>query len=177
MNYPMMYSQEFKKIFECEKLINLIETWDEGKMLRDGLTVSILENLMQENQPLMSYLVLIVQLSIELKGTTRDTIEEGYILNGYPIKLVDTAGLRDTDCLIEVEGIKRTEKVLEKSDFIIYIIDASINIDPAEITRINNFPPNKYLVLLNKIDKGKIVNIENSIDISLLEDKCCQIVK
>ena len=118
-----------------------------------------------------------MQLSQRLKGTTRDTIEEGYILNGYPIKLVDTAGLRDTDCLIEVEGIKRTEKMLEKSDFIIYIIDASIDIDPSEITRINNFPPNKYLVLLNKIDKGKIVNIENSIDISLLEDKSNQVVK
>jgi len=168
-----------KKFFECEKkLINLIETWDEGKMLRDGLTVSILGKPNAGKSTLFNELLGFDRAIVsELKGTTRDTIEEGYILNGYPIKLVDTAGLRDTDCLIEVEGIKRTEKALEKSDFIIYIIDASINIDPAEITRINNFPPNKYLVLLNKIDKGKIVNIENSIDISLLEDKCCQIVK
>ena len=67
--------------------------------------------------------------------------------------------------------------MLEKSDFVIYIIDASVDMDSSEIVRINNFPSDKYLVLSNKIDKGKMVNIKNSVDISLLDDKSNQVVK
>ena len=168
-----------KKFFECEdKLINLIKTWDEGKILREGLTISIIGKPNAGKSTLFNKLLGFDRAIVsEIKGTTRDTLEEGYILNGYPIKLVDTAGLRDTECLIEVEGIKRTEKMLEKSDFVIYIIDASVDMDSSEIVRINNFPSDKYLVLSNKIDKGKMVNIKNSVDISLLDDKSNQVVK
>ena len=98
-------------------------------------------------------------ITSNLKGTTRDTLEENYILNGYPIKIIDTAGLRETECLIETEGVKRTEKVIKNSDFLIYVIDASVKIDHEEIDRINSFPQNKTLVLLNKIDQAlKIIN-------------------
>ena len=169
----------FDKFCECElKLNDLIHNWNEGKALRDGLVVSILGKPNAGKSTLFNkFLGYDRAITSNLKGTTRDTIEENYILNGYPIKIIDTAGLRETECLIETEGVKRTEKVIKNSDFLIYVIDASVKIDHEEINRINSFPQNKTLVLLNKIDQGKVVDFKNSIEISLFDNNSLKIVK
>ena len=74
-------------------------------------------------------------------GTTRDTIEEGLVIDGIPLRLVDTAGLRDTDCDIEQEGIKRAYKSLNKSDIQLFIVDGSRDIDKEDHAHITQLDP------------------------------------
>ena len=169
----------YNKFCECElKLNELIHSWNEGKALRDGLVVSILGKPNAGKSTLFNkFLGYDRTIISNIEGTTRDTIEENYILNGCPIKIIDTAGLRETKCLIEAEGVKRTEKVIKNSDFLIYVVDASTEIDQLELDRINSFSKNKTLVILNKIDQGKIVNINDSIEISLFDNNSIKVVK
>ncbi|MGA2297346.1 MAG: GTP-binding protein, partial [FCB group bacterium] len=91
----------------------------------------------------------------ELPGTTRDYLEETLIINGLAIKLIDTAGLRSTDNIIEIEGIKLVESVLEQSNLICIINDLSISPDHSNklLKKIrNNYARAKVILLQNKID-------------------------
>ncbi len=88
----------------------------------------------------------------ETPGTTRDTIEEDLVIGGLPIRLVDTAGVRDTHCEIEKMGIQRTRTHVERADLHIYIIDATQPLDEQEINNLSTTTEDRRLLLRNKID-------------------------
>ena len=103
-----------------ERIEGLLSTAHEGKILRDGALVvlagepnagksSLMNALLGESRAIVS----------DVAGTTRDTIEEGLDIDGWPIRLVDTAGLRATDDAIEAEGVERAEELLSKADIVI----------------------------------------------------------
>ena len=89
-----------------------------------------------------------------IPGTTRDTIEEGLILDGFPIRMVDTAGLRETDCVIEKEGVRRTVMQMGKADLHLHVVDASQPLSQEDRVQIERFDPKRCIVILNKIDLG-----------------------
>ena len=108
------------------RLAHLLATRREGQLLRDGALVviggcpnsgksSLLNALLASNRAIVS----------SEAGTTRDTIEEGVVLCGIPVRLMDTAGLRDTDAVIEQEGVVRAHRALQEADLVIYLIDSS----------------------------------------------------
>src|SRR5699024_8057482 len=103
---------------------HLLEVAKQGKILREGLSTaiigrpnvgksSLMNTLVQENKAIVT----------EVPGTTRDIIEEYVNVRGVPLKLVDTAGIRETEDIVEKIGVDRSRKVLEESDLILYILN------------------------------------------------------
>jgi tRNA modification GTPase len=86
-------------------------------------------------------------------GTTRDTIEEKIIISGISFRLVDTAGIRESDCHIEQEGVSRALNIIDRADINIYIADISTKVTTETKEYIDTLPKEKSIVILNKIDK------------------------
>jgi tRNA modification GTPase len=138
------------------EMAQLLATCEEGHMLREGALVVIAGRANVGKSTLMNALLGHDRSIVSpIPGTTRDTIEEGFVLGGIPLKLVDTAGLRSTDCSIEQEGIKRTRSKLEKADAYIYVVDASKELSKEDQETLAEIKSERCLVILNKIDLGK----------------------
>ena len=115
----------------------------------------------------------------EYEGTTRDTIEEFVSINGIPLKLIDTAGIRDTKNEIEKIGIEKSRKMAKEADLVILIIDSSKELTKEDYEILNIVNPKKTIVILNKMDLETKVNektegisdFKNVIKISALKQK------
>lgn len=153
---------------------SLLSTWQEGHILREGARIVIAGAPNVGKSSLLNLLSGRDRAIVSpYPGTTRDTIEEYVTLRGYPIHLVDTAGLRDAPCEIENEGIRRAKKALATADLCICLVDASKPLSQEESTFITSHPEGKILVFLNKIDLGQVLFPENfhpirAIPVSLL---------
>lgn len=145
------------------RVAQLLATSREGRMLRDGALVviggcpnagksSLLNALLGTGRAIVS----------PYAGTTRDTIEEGLVLDGIPLRLVDTAGLCETTCLVEQEGVTRAQQALNQADLILYLIDASRPLagqQPALLSAVaRDFA--QTIVVINKIDLPAAVQAE-----------------
>ena len=138
------------------QISDLLESWQDGHRLREGLTVviagrpnvgksSLLNALLGKERSIVSH----------EPGTTRDFIEELYVVEGIPLRLVDTAGLRETGCSIEQEGVRRTRAQLQKADLYLYVIDASVPLQAEDQANLETMPKDRCLVILNKTDLGR----------------------
>ena len=148
----------------------LLESFNLGNVIKNGIPVSIigppnvgkstlLNSLLNDDRAIVS----------EIAGTTRDTIEDKLIINGINFRFIDTAGIRNTKDKIENLGIKRTFDKAKKSEIILYLIDASKEIEKQikNLEKIQKDNPGKYIVIINKIDvNGNIKNIKDAIYIS-----------
>ena len=136
----------------------LISTWDEGHILREGALVVILGKPNVGKSTMMNKLLGRDRAIVsQIPGTTRDTIEERYVLEGIPLRLVDTAGLRETECEIEQEGVRRARAQLQKADLHLYLIDVSKPLDADDRDHLAALKSEKCVVVLNKTDLGQIV--------------------
>jgi tRNA modification GTPase len=139
-------------------LDHLLDTWDEGRLLREGARVVILGRPNAGKSTLLNALLGFDRAIVSsTAGTTRDTIEEGFVLDGIPLRIIDTAGLRETDCEIEAEGIRRAEAHSEEAHLSIYLLDASQSLDEEDQIRLAKLDPEKSVVVLNKVDLGNKV--------------------
>ena len=140
----------------------LLSTWREGHILRDGARVVIAGAPNVGKSTLLNLLAGHDRAIVSPHpGTTRDTIEETIALQGYPLQLVDTAGLRDAPCEIEQEGIRRTRRALADADLCVCVVDASQPLSTDELSFLQSHDSEKLLVLLNKIDLGIQIRPEN----------------
>jgi len=131
-----------------ERIRLLLRTADQGRVLREGVRTVIYGAPNVGKSSLLNRLLGYERAIVsEIPGTTRDTIEEVVNLRGIPVRLVDTAGVRDSECAIERQGIARTLQHLERADLILHVVDAS---QP----RTEAVEPGRLLVL-NKIDLGE----------------------
>lgn len=136
-----------------DKLDSLLSTWTEGHLLRDGATLVIAGRPNVGKSTLLNALLGRDRAIVsDQPGTTRDTIEEGLVLQGIALNIVDTAGLRETDCAIEKEGIRRTEDRMSRADLFLYVLDASLPIASEDVARITSLDPARTLVIVNKQD-------------------------
>ena len=146
----------------CTEIRALLATWREGHVLRDGARIVIAGAPNVGKSTLLNLLAGRDRAIVSPHpGTTRDTIEETIALQGYPMLLVDTAGLRDAPCEIEQEGIRRTRQALADADLCVCVVDASQPLSPDELAFLRSHEPEKLLVLLNKCDLGIQVRPEN----------------
>jgi tRNA modification GTPase len=160
-----------------QTLDELLDTWDEGRLLREGARVVILGRPNAGKSTLLNALLGFDRAIVSsTAGTTRDTIEEGYVLDGIPLRIIDTAGLRVTDCAIEAEGIRRAEAHSEEAHLSVYLIDASQPLHDEDRLRIEKLPPERRVVVLNKVDQGKRVEIDG-IEASLITGEGIETLK
>lgn len=151
----------------------LLATWHEGHILREGARIVIAGAPNVGKSTLLNLLTGRDRAIVSPHpGTTRDTIEEPVTLQGYPIQLIDTAGLRNAPCEIEQEGVRRTHRALAQADLCLVLIDASQELTPEERAFLEAQNSQKILILLNKIDLEQKIFPQNlsefdSISISL----------
>ena len=147
-------SKALKSLNDIHILLNeLKNSFNKGKIIKDGIKTvivgkpnagksSLLNSMLKEDRAIVS----------DIAGTTRDTIEEYLNIDGIPIKLIDTAGIRETDNTIEKIGVEKSKKLINNADLIIAIFDISscINEDDEKILEL--IKDKKAIVLLNKVD-------------------------
>ncbi|KOF57522.1 MULTISPECIES: tRNA uridine-5-carboxymethylaminomethyl(34) synthesis GTPase MnmE [Clostridium] len=144
-------SKELRDILS--EINRLIDTADEGKILREGLNTVIVGKPNVGKSSLLNLLLKEKRAIVtDIPGTTRDVIEEYINISGVPIKIVDTAGIRETDDEVEKIGVEKSKEKIEDADLIIFMVDSSKEIDSEDIKIINEIKYKKYIVLLNKCD-------------------------
>lgn len=136
-----------------ERLIKLEESFENGKILKEGVKTvivgkpnagksSLLNTMLNEDRAIVS----------DLAGTTRDTIEEFININGIPLKIIDTAGIRDTNNAIEKIGVEKAINLIEHADLIIAVFDSSQKLDEEDFKVLDLVKNKKSILLLNKCD-------------------------
>lgn len=165
----------------------LLATWSEGRLLREGALVVIAGRPNVGKSTLMNSLLGQERAIVsDIPGTTRDTIEEGYLLNGIPLRLVDTAGLRDTECVVEREGIRRSQDHLKKADITIYMLDASAGTTAEDDENLKKLSAESTMIIWNKIDLpvrddaspgGVAERFTNQIRVSLRDTQAVSLIR
>lgn len=177
---PEVLEDDLKKKMEevLDKLHKLEASFDNGKLIKEGIKTAIIG---KPNAGKSSLLNAILKedraIVTEYEGTTRDTIEEFVNINGIPLKLIDTAGIRETENEVEKIGIEKSIKYAKEADLVILIIDGSKDLSKEDIEILNIVNPKKTIIILNKIDLEQkidentpgIVKFNNIIKISALK--------
>ena len=148
-----------------DKLKKLSESANRGRIIRDGINTtiigkpnvgksSLLNALLKENRAIVT----------DIPGTTRDVIEEYIDLNGISLKINDTAGIRDTEDIVEKIGVEKSVSFISDSDLIIAIFDSSREFDDEDKKILNLIRDKKSIVLLNKIDLESAFDFDENLE-------------
>ena len=166
-----------EKTAEFEALLsNLLNTARRGKILREGISTaiigrpnvgksSLLNNLLREDKAIVT----------DIAGTTRDVIEEYVNIKGVPLKLIDTAGIRETDDLVEQIGVERSKKALQEADLVLLVLNASEPLTDQDKQLLEISQDSNRIVLLNKTDLEEKIELDqlpaDAIKISVLHNQ------
>ncbi len=141
-----------------DELERMIESSDNGRIMTEGIRTVIMGKPNVGKSSLLNTLVGEERAIVtEIAGTTRDILEEHIYLQGISLHVVDTAGIRDTDDMVEQIGVSRAKKEAQEADLIIYVVDGSIPLDENDREIIHIIRDRKALILLNKSDLAQIV--------------------
>lgn len=138
-----------------KELTLLIKTYDDGKYIKDGVNLAIVGNTNVGKSSLLNTLLNEEKAIVtDIEGTTRDVIEETLVIGNLVLNVSDTAGIRETEDIVEAIGVNKSLKAIEDTDMIIYLIDLSRGITSKDVELLNKIKElNKpYIVGLNKID-------------------------
>lgn len=164
-------TREFQTLLE-----QLLRTAKRGKILREGLSTaiigrpnvgksSLLNTLLREDKAIVT----------DIAGTTRDVIEEYVNIKGIPLKLVDTAGIRETDDLVEQIGVERSKKALQEADLVLLVLNASEKLTEQDKALLALSQNSNRIILLNKTDLKQVIEKdqlpEEAIPISVLQNQ------
>lgn len=170
-------TQEFQALLE-----QLLRTAKRGKILREGLSTaiigrpnvgksSLLNTLLREDKAIVT----------DIAGTTRDVIEEYVNIKGIPLKLVDTAGIRETDNLVEQIGVERSKKALQEADLVLLVLNASEKLTEQDKALLALSQNSNRIILLNKTDLKQVIEKdqlpEEAIPISVLQNQNIDLIE
>lgn len=148
---------------ELKEMLNeidgILQNAEEGKIVREGIKVvivgkpnvgksSLLNTLLKEQRAIVT----------DVPGTTRDVIEEYINIEGIPVQIIDTAGIRETDDIVERIGVEKSKEKIDEADLIIFMMDASREIDKEDEEIFDFIKDKKYVTLINKIDLNKDIH-------------------
>lgn len=142
----------------------LIASYDKGKKIKEGIKTVIIGKPNVGKSTLLNALLREERAIVtHIPGTTRDIIEEVINIKGIPLVLVDTAGIRKTDDIVENIGVNKSIAIIEKSDLILMVLDASNKLEKEDIEILDKIKNNgkKIIILLNKIDLEKKIDLSN----------------
>ena len=136
------------------ELLRLSQGYDEGRLFREGVSAAIVGKPNVGKSSLLNALLERDRAIVtETPGTTRDVIEDCLNVNGLPLRVMDTAGIRDAHDLAEVEGVRRSLKAIEGADIVLAVMDASVLPDDADRELLEKVRDKKTVFVMNKIDK------------------------
>lgn len=170
-------TQEFEDL-----LTRLLATAKRGKILREGLSTaiigrpnvgksSLLNNLLREDKAIVT----------DVAGTTRDVIEEYVNIKGVPLKLIDTAGIRETDDLVEKIGVERSKKALAEADLVLLVLNGSEKLSEQDCSLLDISKDSKRIILINKTDLPQEIELDqlpnDIIQISVLNNQNMDLIE
>lgn len=142
-----------------EEMKRLIDTADNGRILKEGIKTVIIGKPNAGKSSLLNILVGEERAIVtDIAGTTRDTLEESVNIQGIPLNIIDTAGIRDTEDIIEKIGVDKAKKNIDTADLILYVVDMSRELDENDEIIINMIKEKKVIVLLNKSDLDRKIH-------------------
>lgn len=166
---PEVLSEELNEV--RDELRSLIRNYDSGRILREGVATAIIGRPNVGKSTLFNCLSGCERSIVtEIAGTTRDIIEESVRIGDITLRLSDTAGIHETDDIIEGIGVEMAEKMISKSELVIAVFDGSCPLTEDDLYLINKINKDKTVAVINKND------VEQLLDTSLLEDKLQHIV-
>lgn len=157
------YPQELQKVVEKQRkeVEDLLKTSSDGKIIQEGIQTVILG---KPNAGKSSLLNLLVgenrAIVTDIAGTTRDILEEYITLHGITLKMVDTAGIRETEDVVEKIGVGRAKDMAKDADLILYVVDSTTELDENDEEIISMLEGKKAIVLYNKTDLSPSVNVQ-----------------
>ena len=166
------YPQELRVIVdkETKEIQDLLKTADDGRMIQEGIKTVILGKpnagklIGKPNAGKSSLLNLLVgenkAIVTDIEGTTRDILEEYISLNGITLRVIDTAGIRETEDVVEKIGVGKAKQMAEDADLILYVVDSSRSLDENDEEIIELLSGRKSIVIYNKTDLEPVVDME-----------------
>lgn len=160
-NIPMEgHIEDIKSdIIYCkEKSLELMKSFRGGKLLKDGITTVIIGRTNAGKSSLLNLLTGSESAIVtDIEGTTRDAVKERVNIGGITLNLVDTAGIRKTDDVVEAIGVEKALEHAANADLILYVIDGSKELNEEDFNIIDNIKNNKYITIINKSDLNQVV--------------------
>ncbi|MDE3055620.1 MAG: tRNA uridine-5-carboxymethylaminomethyl(34) synthesis GTPase MnmE [Verrucomicrobiota bacterium] len=154
----------------CLEMRRLTSTFSEGRVVEEGVSLCLLGAPNVGKSSLMNALLGYSRAIVtEIAGTTRDLLQEPFRLGGLHFRLIDTAGIRDTEEKVEQEGIRRSQEAMEKADLVLLLLDASRPMEESDWELLEKSAEKKRLVVWNKMDVGAIDSSISSLAISATE--------
>ena len=157
------YDEEITKMLNenINKISKLVNSFDNGRIMKEGIKTVILG---KPNAGKSSLLNLMLgedrAIVTDIEGTTRDTLEENINFNGLSLKIIDTAGIRDTEDLVERIGVNKAKEIAKEGDLIIYVVDGSRELDDNDREIIKLINDKQAVILVNKSDMDTVINID-----------------
>lgn len=158
------YPQELLEVAEEQKkkVQKLLSSADDGKMIQEGIRTVILGKPNAGKSSLLNFLVGEDRAIVtEIAGTTRDTLEEYISLHGISLRIIDTAGIRETEDVVEKIGVEKARQMAEKADLILYVVDSSQPLDKNDEEIMELLRGRKSIVIYNKTDLDSAVDMES----------------
>lgn len=156
------YPQELLEVAEAQKkkVQKLLKSADDGKMIQEGIRTVILGKPNAGKSSLLNFLVGEDRAIVtEIAGTTRDTLEEYISLHGISLRIIDTAGIRETEDVVEKIGVEKARQMAEKADLILYVVDSSQPLDENDQEIMELLRGRKSIVIYNKTDLASAVDM------------------
>lgn len=157
------YDEEITEMLNenINKISKLVNSFDNGRIMKEGIKTVILG---KPNTGKSSLLNLMLgedrAIVTDIEGTTRDTLEENINFNGLSLKIIDTAGIRDTEDLVERIGVNKAKEIAKEGDLIIYVVDGSRELDDNDREIIKLINDKQAIILVNKSDMDTVINID-----------------
>lgn len=158
------YPEKLKSIVEAvqKKVEKLLSTSDNGRILKEGISTVIVGKPNAGKSSLLNTLVGEERAIVtDIAGTTRDVLEEQINLNGIILNIIDTAGIRETEDVVEKIGVDKAKKYLSDADLVIYVVDSSTNLDENDFEIMELLKDRQAIILLNKSDLTALTTAEN----------------
>ena len=155
------YGETLEKVVDelLVQMKRLIDTADDGRIMREGINTVIVGKPNAGKSSLLNVLLGEDRAIVtNIAGTTRDVLEEHIQLRGISLNIMDTAGIRNTEDVVEKIGVDKARSYAEEADLIIYVVDASVPLDDNDIEIIHMIQNKKAVILLNKSDLSTVIN-------------------
>ena len=156
-DYPVSLEKKIDDIILS--LNKLIASSDNGSILKSGIRTAIVGKPNAGKSSLLNLLAGKERAIVtDIPGTTRDTLEEQINIEGITLNIIDTAGIRSTEDVVEKIGVEKAINEIEEADLVIYVIDASDKLDDSDLKILDKIKNKKSIILLNKTDLNVLIN-------------------
>lgn len=157
------YDEEITEMLNenINKISKLVNSFDNGRIMKEGIKTVILGKPNAGKSSLLNLMLGEYRAIVtDIEGTTRDTLEENINFNGLSLKIIDTAGIRDTEDLVERIGVNKAKEIAKEGDLIIYVVDGSRELDDNDREIIKLINDKQAIILVNKSDMDTVINID-----------------